>query len=82
MPEPKDTGLEWSGWHRAASESLLHATRDKDPQCAQHFASEAIDAGREALKAAKNPRQRVMTEHLLDASHEVRRIVREDPENI
>lgn len=67
-----DTGLEWKGWHRSASESLLHATSDDDPRCVQNFAKEAIDAGREALKVAKNARQRVTTEKLLDAAHAVK----------
>lgn len=73
-PEGKsgDTGLLWAGSHRAASESLMHATRDDDPRCVAVFAQEAIDAGQEALKAAKNARQRIVTDALLSAAHQIK----------
>jgi hypothetical protein len=74
-PENKpDTGLLWAGWHRAASESVMHATRDNDPRCVVAFAKEGLEAGREAIREAKNARQRADTESLLDAAHKVKAI--------
>lgn len=67
-----DTGLEWKGWHRSASESLLHATVDDDPRCVGVFAQEAIQAGSEALKAAKNQRQVDVTHSLLTVAHKIK----------
>lgn len=77
-----DTGLEWKGWHRSASESLMHATVDDDPRCVMVFAKEAIEAGREALKASRNPRQRIMTDALMDAAHRVKDLAENTPEQM
>lgn len=50
----------------------MHSTRDDDPRCVVVMAKEAIEAGREALKEAKNQRQRDDTEALLDAAHKAK----------
>lgn len=69
----------WAAWHRTASESLVASVRDGDPLCVVAFSSDAITAGREALKAAENPRQRAVTEALLDAAHSIRAIGKKAP---
>lgn len=68
----KDIGWEWAGLQRSASESLVHASRDYEPDCVVRFAQEAIRVGREALKVAANHRQSTATERLLDAAHGVK----------
>lgn len=81
-PEGKDgdTGYMWAGMHRAASESLMHATRDDDPRCVVVFATEAIEAGNEAAKMARNPRQLAVTNELLKAASKVKALAEETPE--
>lgn len=69
--------LDWTAWHRTASENLLASCRDSDPHCVVSFSTDAISAGREALKAAGNRRQRIVTEALLDAAHGVRSVGRQ-----
>lgn len=72
--ENSQASLMWAAWHRTASESLVASVRDGDPVCVVAFSADAISAGREALKAAENPRQRAVTEALLDAAHAIRTI--------
>lgn len=68
----EDTGLEWRGWHRSASEALLHATNDPRASCVIDNVKEAIRAGQQALRVAKNKRQRDVTESLLDVAHKIK----------
>lgn len=77
-----DTGLEWAGWQRSASEALMHSTRDSRPDCVIERAREAISAGREALKVAKNPRQLDVTDSLLEAAYRVKRRAQDTPEDM
>lgn len=58
--------------HRSAAESLMWASRDDDPRCVVVSAGEAIEAGVEALKLAKNQRQRDLTNALLQAAHQIK----------
>ena len=67
-----DTGLMWRGWQRSASEALMHSSHDDVASCVVVFAKEAIDSGREALKVARNQRQRDTTEKLLEAAHKIK----------
>lgn len=75
MTDPGTT-LEWKGWQRSASEALMHAT-SADPAQVTADAEEAIKAGQEALKVASNPRQRAVTESLLNVAHAIKRMVAE-----
>lgn len=68
------SGQLWAGLHRAASESLIHATRDDDPRCVVGYANEAIQSSRDALERAINPRQKAVSERLLDAAHQIKLI--------
>lgn len=76
-----DTNLEWKGWQRSASEALMHAT-SADPAQVTAFAEEAIKSGQEALKVASNPRQRAVTESLLNVAHAIKRMVVEVVEDV
>lgn len=81
-PEPTDTGLEWKGWHRSASESLMHATVDPDPRCVVRFTREALDAAHEALAVLKNPRQLAVSTALIEAAVAVQELAERTPEQM
>jgi hypothetical protein len=60
----------------------MHATRDDDPDCVAIFASEAIQAGTEALILAKNARQIAVTESLVAVAGRVAKLAQESPQDM
>lgn len=60
----------------------MHATSDDDPRCVVVFADEAIEAGTQALGAAKNPRQVAVTTRLLEAAQDVKTYALKHPEGM
>jgi hypothetical protein len=77
-----DSGVEWAGWHRSASESLIHASRDSDAKCVVHLSEEAMWAGRRAVAAARNERQRSSTQKLIEAAQGLKKLAEEHPEEL
>lgn len=58
----------WAGFHRGASESLIHACRDDSVRQIQVYAQEAIEAGERALEVAQNDRQRQLSQSEIAAA--------------
>ncbi len=74
-----NTGLLFSGWYAAASQTLLHASRDDDPRCQRVLCIEAKIAADWAKHFAKNERQTRMCERLTAAIVDLMEIARNTP---
>jgi len=63
--------LQFRGWQRSASESLIHAVCDTDAAHVLAYVANAKEAADNAIETATNPRQVVMAEALKRAAEQV-----------
>lgn len=73
----EDDSILWAGFHRGASESLIHACRDDDMRKVRAYAQEAIEGGERALEVARNERQRHASASEIEAARALLAMARE-----